>query len=100
MSGREKGFKLEVHFETETKQPVKAALSVSKDVGQRFRDGNDNKVMVKYLPESPNTVILANAKDDSGIMMAAGGALAVIGVGIFVYRRRKASAEAAEPAVA
>ena len=100
VSGREKGFKLEVHFETEAKQPVKTTISVSKDVGQRYRDGNGDKVQVKYLPESPNTVILADAKDESGVMMAAGGALALIGVGIFVYRRRKASAEAGEPAAA
>ena len=95
-SGRnEKGFKIDVHFETEKKEPVKATLSVSKSEGQRFRDDdNANTVQVKYLPESPSTVILAGATDESGFMMIVGGIMAVVGVGIFVFRRRKKAAEA------
>jgi len=49
-------------------------------------------VKIKYLPEAPNTVILADAADDSGFMMIVGGVMALVGVGIFVFRRRKKAA--------
>lgn len=100
VSGREKGFKIEVHFETESKQAVQATLSVSKAEGQRFRDTDASSVKIKYLPEAPSTVILADAKDDSSFMMGAGVVLALVGVGIFVYRRKKKAAEGAEPVAA
>jgi LPXTG-motif cell wall-anchored protein len=100
VSGREKGFKIEVHFETEAKQAVQATLSVSKAEGQRFRDTDASSVTIKYLPEAPSTVILADAKDESGVMMIAGGVLALVGAGIFVYRRKKKAAHGAEPVAA
>jgi len=100
ISGREKGFKIDVHFQTEDKQTVNTTLSVSKAEGQRFRDTPDDKVMVKYLPEAPQTVILANAKDDSVAMEIAGAVMALVGIGIFVYRRKRKVVEVAEPAAA
>ena len=90
LSGSEKNFKLDVHFETEDKQTIATKLSVPKDMGQRFRDSADNTIDVKYLPEHPSTVVLANASDDSMVMLG-GGALAILaGVGLFLYRRKKA----------
>jgi len=93
MGGREKGFKIDVHFMPENaKDAVKATLSISKSEGQRFRDTDADTVKIKYLPEAPNTVILADAADDSGFMMIVGGVMALVGVGIFVFRRRKKAA--------
>ena len=94
-TGLEKDFKIDVEFETENKQSVKKTLSVSDSEGRRIRDTNTNSVKVKYLPESPSTAIVANAADDSTFMMSVGGGLAALGVGVFVFRRRKKAAEAA-----
>lgn len=90
-TGLEKDFKIDVEFETENKQSVKKTLNISDSEGRRIRDTNVNTVKVKYLPESPSTAIVANAADDSTVMMGFGGILAVVGVGIFLFRRRKAT---------
>jgi len=96
ISGREKGFKIQVRFETADKRTVESTLSVPKEMGQQFRDTDIDTVKVKYLPEAPQTVELADAPDDDSALMMGLSALAVVGgVGLFVYRRKQAKAAAA-----
>jgi len=95
LTGREKSFKLDVHFETEDKQTIQTKLSVSKDMGQRFRDTDAGGLEIKYLPEKPSTVALAGSSSDAGAMLALMGvgiAAAVAGAGLFAYRMRKTAA--------
>ena len=92
VSKREKGFQAEIEFQTEDKREIKTRVSVSKDLGQQMRDSKEQPVLeVKYLPETPETVVLADHKDGSTFMYGAGALLIVVGAGIFVYRRRKAA---------
>lgn len=88
ISGREKGFKLDVHFETEDKKTITTKLDVPKEMGQRFRDNKIGTVNIKYLPEDPGTVVLEGHTDGSAGMYGIGAILIAAGVGIFVYRRR------------
>ncbi len=90
-TGLERDFKIDVEYEIENKQSVKQTLKVSDSEGRRIRDTNVTTVKVKYLPESPSTAMVANASDDSAFMMGAGGIVAVVGVGVFLFRRRKAA---------
>ena len=90
LTGNEKNFKIDVHFVDEAKQTINTSLSVPKDVGQKLRDGNDSKIELRYLPESPTTVMLPGQGDSSPAMYGIGAALAVAGVGILWWRRRRA----------
>ncbi|WP_018607899.1 DUF3592 domain-containing protein [Uliginosibacterium gangwonense] len=90
LSKKESGFKATIQFETEDKQQISTTVTVSKDVGQKIRDNDElTELPIKYLPEDPNKVVLADHEDDSGFMFAAGAVLILIGVGIFIYRRKK-----------
>lgn len=90
LTGNEKNFKVDVHFVDEAKQTINATVSVPKDLGQKLRDGTDNKIELRYLPESPTTVMLPGQGDSSTEMYGIGAALAVAGVGILLWRRRGA----------
>ena len=92
ISKREKGFQAEIEFQTEDKKEVKTRISVSKELGQQMRDDKEQPVLeIKYLPEDPSKVVLADHKDGSTFMYGAGALLMLVGGGIFVYRRRKAA---------
>lgn len=91
LTGSEKNFKIDVHFVDEAKHTVNASLSVPKDVGQKLRDGSDDKIELRYLPESPTTVMLPGQGDSSTEMYGIGAVLAVAGVGILLWRRRSAA---------
>ena len=90
--GLQKTFEIDIQFETEGKQTVKRRLRLDRPEAQRLRDSGANTVQIKYLPESPSTVLLANATDESGLMMIT-GSLTALCVGIAVFRRRKKAAE-------
>ncbi|UXI68048.1 DUF3592 domain-containing protein [Tahibacter amnicola] len=98
--GSDRSFTVNVQFETEDKQRItKNNLSVSTELGKQLRDGGDNAtVQVKYLPEDPHTVIMADHKDNSGFMYGAGAVAFLVGVGILVYRLRKRGEPEAQPA--
>ncbi len=87
LSGREKSFKLDIHFETEDKQTIHTKVSVSKDMGRNFRDTDANTLAVRYLPEHPQTLVLDGEPDSSGGMMTIGAILAALGAVLFAVRR-------------
>lgn len=90
LSKKESGFKATIVFETEDKQQISTTVTVSKDMGKQIRDNDDvTELPIKYLPEDPHTVVLADHEDGSGFMLVAGAALILLGVGIFIYRRKK-----------
>lgn len=94
LSGTEKNFKVDVHFETEAHDTVQAKLSVDKALGQRLRDGTaEPTIKVRYLPEDPHTVYLADAGDSSGGMYAIGAVMFAVGA-FMLYRRTKKPAAA------
>lgn len=95
---REKNFKAIISFETEDKTSVTTTVSLDKALGQAIRDDKAESVIeVKYLPENPQKVVMADHEDSSMMMYAIGAAMILIGVGVFIYRRRK-GALAASPA--
>ncbi len=91
VSGRKSGFTAAVHFEDAQHQRVDASLSISKDVADSLRNDQAPMLKVKYLPEDPKQVVLADHKDGSGFMYGAGTVAILIGVGIFLWRRRSAA---------
>jgi len=91
LSKKESGFKASIVFETEDKQQISTTVTVSKDMGKQIRDNDEvTELPIKYLPENPHTVVLADDEDGSGFMFVVGAALILLGVGMFIYRRKKA----------
>lgn len=94
VSKREKGFQAEIRYQTEDKREITTLLSVSSELGQQLRDDKGQPALaVKYLPENPEKVVLADSTDGSGFMYGAGALMVAIGAGIFFYRRRQGKAE-------
>lgn len=92
LSKREKNFKATISFETENKTQVTTKISLDKELGQAIRDEKvEPTIQIKYLPENPQKVVTANHKDNSRIMYIAGALMILVGIGIFIYRRRKSA---------
>lgn len=94
-TGIEKNFKAKVVFHADNGQDIHATVGVSKALGQQLRDDAVAPVLeVKYLPENPRKVELADHKDASTPMFLASAAMVLIGGGILVYRRKKKASAA------
>lgn len=90
--GRERNFHAKITFATPDGQSVSDSVSLSNDQGKALRDQPDDKpavLSVKYLPEDPHTVTLADHKDESGLFYGIGAVMLLIGLGMLVYRLRK-----------
>lgn len=90
--GRERNFRASISFATPDGQTVTDSVSLGNDQGKALRDQPDDQpavLSVKYLPEDPHTVTLANHKDESGLFYGIGAVMLLIGLGMLVYRLRK-----------
>jgi hypothetical protein len=90
--GSERNFKAKVSFSTADGRAVHEQVSVPTSLGQQLRDAPDDKpitLAVKYLPEDPTTVELADHKDESGFMYGVGGVMLAAGAGLLFWRLRK-----------
>lgn len=93
VSKREKGFHANIHYQTEDQHDVTTKISVSNELGKQLRDDQGQpQLPIKYLPENPDKVVLADHRDNSSFMFGAGAVMIVVGAGIFIYRRRQARA--------
>ncbi len=95
---RERNFHAKITFITPDNRTINEDVSVSNDLGQQLRDAPEDKastLSVRYLPEDPSTVALADHKDESAFLYGVGAILLLIGIGILVYRLRKPSGEPA-----
>ncbi len=89
--GRERNFHAKITFATPDGKSVSDSVSVSNDQGKALRDQPDDKpavLSVKYLPEDPHTVTLADHKDESGLFYGIGGVMLLVGLGMLVFRLR------------
>ncbi|MFZ2269851.1 MAG: DUF3592 domain-containing protein [Azonexus sp.] len=101
ISKREKGFQAEIHYLTEDKRDITTLISVGNELGQQLRDDKGQpELAIKYLPENPEKVVLANSGDNSSFMFGAGALMVAIGAGIFLYRRRQGRPEVAAESAA
>ncbi|MBL8300416.1 MAG: hypothetical protein JNN30_18930 [Rhodanobacteraceae bacterium] len=96
--GRDRNFHAKVTFVTPDKRTVNDDVSVPDELGKQLRDAPDDKpttVSVRYLPEDPSTVALADHKDESTFLYGIGAVMLLAGIGMLVYRLRKPAQEAA-----
>jgi Protein of unknown function (DUF3592) len=92
----ESDYTADLQFVTEDKQNISVGgLSIPTSVGKQFRDSKGGMLKLRYLPEDPQKVDLADYPDSPGETKIFGVVLALIGVGVMWWRRHKtAEAEA------
>lgn len=90
--GNDRNFKAAIAFTTADGKDATGTVSLSNDQGKALRDQPEDKpstLSVRYLPEDPSTVALADHKDESTFYYGAGVLMFLVGIGILVYRLRK-----------
>jgi hypothetical protein len=92
----ETGVTADMKFFTEDKQNISVGgVSIPDSVGKQLRDNKGGMLNLRYLPEDPQKVDLVDYPDSPGETKIFGVVIALIGVGIVWWRRKKtAGAEA------
>lgn len=93
--GSERNFHAKITFVTADNRTINEDVSLPTDLGKQLRDAPEDKPVtlpVRYLPEDPSTVTLADHKDESGFMYGVGALMLLAGIGMLVWRLRKKSA--------
>ena len=93
--GSERNFHAKITFVTSDNRTINEDVSLPTDLGKQVRDAPEDKpvtLSVKYLPEDPSTVTLADHKDESGFMYGVGALMLLAGIGMLVWMVRKKSA--------
>lgn len=92
-SGSESGFRGHIVFKTESGQAVRAEIGLPQQQGQSMKDGKTEPlVKVRYLPNEPNVVRLADLQDNTSETRWIGAVMFLIGLGLLIWRWRKSSA--------
>lgn len=92
--GSERNFHAKITFVTADNRTINEDVSLPTDLGKQLRDAPEDKPVtlpVKYLPEDPSTVTLADHKDGSGFMYGVGALMLLAGIGMLVWRLRAKS---------
>ncbi|TDR41266.1 uncharacterized protein DUF3592 [Tahibacter aquaticus] len=89
--GRERNFHAKISYTTADGSIVRDDVSVGTEQGKALRDAlaSEPKLSVRYLPEDPTTVALADHKDESNFFYGIGALMLLVGIGMLVYRLRK-----------
>lgn len=89
--GRERNFHARISYAMADGSIVRDDVSVGNEQGKALRDAlaSEPKLSVRYLPEDPTTVELADHKDESGFFYGVGALMLLVGIGMLVYRLRK-----------
>ena len=90
--GNDRNFKAAITFVTADGKEASGTVSLSNTQGKELRDQPEDKLStlsVRYLPEDPSTVALADHKDESTFFYGVGAIMLLVGIGILVYRLRK-----------
>lgn len=93
--GSERNFHAKITFVTTDNRTINEDVSLPTDLGKQVRDAPEDKpvtLSVKYLPEDPSTVTLADHKDESGFLYGVGALMLLGGIGMLVWMVRKKSA--------
>lgn len=92
-SGSESGFRGHIVFKTEAGNLVNAQISLPQQQGQAIKDGKaEPMVKVRYLPNEPNVVRLADMQDNTSETRWIGAVMFIVGLGLLIWRWRKSSA--------
>jgi hypothetical protein len=92
-SGSESGFRGHIVFKTEAGNLVNAEIGLSQQQGQSIKDGtSEPMVKVRYLPNEPSVVRLADMQDNTSETRWMGAVMFLIGLGLLWWRWRKSSA--------
>ncbi|MDR7270535.1 hypothetical protein J2X20_003193 [Pelomonas saccharophila] len=92
-SGSESGFRGHIVFKTEAGNLVNAEIGLPQQQGQAMKDGKaDPVVKVRYLPNEPNVVRLADMQDNTSETRWIGAVMFLIGLALLIWRWRKSSA--------
>ena len=88
--GSERGFKGHVVFKAEDGTEVRGEVSLPKEMGQALKDGQGAPVVkLRYLPSDPKVMRMADATDDSQLMLWVGVVLFAVGA-FLLWRKLKA----------
>ncbi|MGM9481890.1 DUF3592 domain-containing protein [Roseateles sp. NT4] len=97
--GSESGFRGHIVFKTESGDVVRAEIGLPQQQGQAIKDGKaDPMVKVRYLPNEPGIVRLADMQDSSSETRWFGLGMFVVGLLMLFWRFRNRSAGAAAAA--
>ncbi|WP_457420064.1 hypothetical protein [Roseateles sp. P5_E7] len=89
-SGSERGFKGHVVFKAEDGTEVRGEVSLPKALGQALKDGQGAPIVkLRYLPSDPKVMRMADATDDSQLMLWVGVVLFVVGA-FLLWRKLRA----------
>ncbi len=92
-SGSESGFRGHIAFKTESGNVVRAEIGLPQAQGQSIKDGKAEPIVkVRYLPNEPSVVRLADEQDNSSETRWIGAVMFLIGLGLLWWRWRKNSA--------
>jgi hypothetical protein len=98
--GSESGFRGHVAFKTESGAVVEADIALTQPLGQAIKDGKAEPVVtVRYLPNDPSIVRLAELPNNTSELRWVGGVMFLVGLGMLGWRWRKRSA-GVQPATA
>jgi hypothetical protein len=91
-SGSESGFRGHIVFKTEAGNLVNAEISLPQQQGQAMKDGKaDPVVKVRYLPNEPSVVRLADMQDNTSETRWIGAVMFLAGLGLLWWRWRRNS---------
>jgi hypothetical protein len=94
--GSESGFRGHVVFKTESGAMVRGEISLPQPQGQAIKDGKvDPVVKVRYLPNDPSVVRVADMPDTTHEMRWVGAAMFIAGLALLGWRMRKRPTQAA-----
>lgn len=97
--GSESGFRGHIVFKTESGEMVRAEIGLPQAQGQAIKDGKSAPlVKVRYLPNEPSVVRLADLQDNTTETRWVGAVMFLIGLAMLVWRWRKRSAGTAAAA--
>lgn len=98
--GSESGFRGHIAFKTESGALVRAEISLTQSLGQSIKDNKvDPVVTVRYLPNDPSIVRLAEMPNNTSELRWVGGVMFLAGLGLLGWRWRRRSASS-QPATA
>ena len=98
-SGSESGFRGHIVFKTEAGTLINADIGLPQQQGQSIKDGKaDPVVKVRYLPNEPGVVRLADMQDNTSETRWIGAVMFLIGLGLLIWRWRKSSSAPATAA--
>ena len=96
--GSESGFRGHIVFKTDDGNTVRGEIGLPQQLGQSMKDGKaEPMVKVRYLPNEPSVVRMADMQDSSSETRWVGAVMFVLGLGLLLWRWRR---RAAGPATA